>query len=54
MPFNERSRLDTSQVEDRRGRGLGTAVTVGGGGLTLVVLLVAILLASRLQRGIIW
>jgi predicted metalloprotease len=44
MPFNERSRLDTSQVEDRRGRGLGTTVAVGGGGLGLVVLLVAILL----------
>jgi len=44
MPFNERSRLDTSQVEDRRGRGLGTSVAVGGGGLGLVVLLVALLL----------
>ncbi len=44
MPFNKRSRLDTSQVEDRRGRGLGTTVAVGGGGLGLVVLLVAILL----------
>ena len=44
MPFNERSRLDTSQVEDRRGRGLGTAVAAGGGGLGLVVLLVAVLL----------
>jgi predicted metalloprotease len=44
MPFNERSRLDTSQVQDRRGRGRGTAVAVGGGGLGLVVLLVAILL----------
>jgi uncharacterized protein len=44
MPFNERSRLDTSQVEDRRGRGLGTTVAAGGGGLTLVVLVVALLL----------
>ena len=44
MPFNERSRLDTSQVEDRRGRGLGTAVAAGGGGLGVVILLVAILL----------
>jgi uncharacterized protein len=42
MPFNERSRLDPSQVQDRRGR--GTAVAVGGGGLGLVVLLVALLL----------
>lgn len=44
MPFNERSRLDPSQVQDRRGRGLGKAVAVGGGGLGLVVLLVMILL----------
>ncbi len=44
MPFNERSRLDTSQVEDRRGRGVGTTVAVGGGGLGLVILLVAMLL----------
>ena len=44
MPFNERSRLDTSQVQDRRGRGRGTAVAIGGGGLGLVILLVAILM----------
>ncbi len=44
MPFNEKSRLDTSQVEDRRGRGLGTAVAAGGGGIGLVILLVAVLL----------
>ena len=44
MPFNDRSRLDPSQVEDRRGRGLGTTVAVGGGGLGLVILLVALLL----------
>jgi len=42
MPFNERSRLDPSQVQDRRGR--GAAVAIGGGGLGLVVLLVAMLL----------
>jgi uncharacterized protein len=44
MPFNERSRLDTSQVEDVRGRGRGTAVAVGGGGIGLVVLLVVAVL----------
>lgn len=44
MPFNERSRLDPSQVEDRRGRGGGTAVAIGGGGLGLVILVVALLL----------
>ncbi len=44
MTFNNRSRLDPSQVQDRRGRGMGTKLAVGGGGLTLVVLLVALLL----------
>ena len=44
MPFNNRSRLDTSQVEDRRGRGRGTMVAAGGGGLGLVILVVALLL----------
>ncbi len=48
MPFNKGSRLDTSQVEDRRGRGVGTAVAVGGGGLGLVILLVAMLLGVNL------
>ena len=31
MPFNERSRLDTSQVEDRRGRGRGPQWPSGAG-----------------------
>lgn len=44
MPFNNRSRLDPSQVEDRRGRRVGTTVAVGGGGLGLVILVVALLL----------
>ncbi len=43
MPFNNRSRLDASQVDDRRGRG-GAAMAIGGGGLGLVVLVVALLL----------
>ena len=48
MPFNNRSRLDPSQVEDRRGRGTGTAIAVGGGGLTLIIMIVAMLLGVNL------
>jgi predicted metalloprotease len=44
MPFNEKSRLDPSQVQDRRGRSMGTTIAVGGGGIGLVILLVALLL----------
>jgi uncharacterized protein len=44
MAFNEESKLDPSQVEDRRGRGAGSAVAVGGGAVGLVVLVVALLL----------
>src|SRR3954452_13861462 len=44
MPFNNQSQLDPSQVEDRRGRGAGTTMAIGGGGLGLVILVVAMLL----------
>lgn len=47
MSFNRRSRLDTSQVEDRRGRGAGRAVAIGGGGLGLVLMLVVYLLGGN-------
>ena len=43
MSFNNKSRLDPNQVEDRRGRGTGRAIAIGGGGLTLVIVLVAML-----------
>ena len=43
MTFNDKSRLDPSQVQDRRGRRAGTAVAVGGGGLGLIILLVSLL-----------
>lgn len=46
MSFNRRSRLDTSQVQDRRGRSTGKAVALGGGGLGLVVMLVVFLLGG--------
>lgn len=48
MSFNRRSRLDASQVEDRRGqRGAGRTIAVGGGGLGLLVLLVVYLLGGN-------
>jgi predicted metalloprotease len=48
MSFNNRSRLDPSQVEDRRGRRTGTVIAVGGGGLGLVIVIVAMLLGVNL------
>lgn len=44
MPFDEKSRLDTTQVQDRRGRGTGTTIALGGGGISLIILVVALLL----------
>jgi len=48
MPFNNRSRLDPSQVEDRRGRGAGTAIALGGGGIGLIITIIAMLLGVNL------
>ncbi len=47
MAFNRRSRLDPSQVRDRRGRGAGTAVAVGGGGIGILIMLVYMLLGGN-------
>ena len=44
MRFREQARLDPSQVEDRRGGGIGRGVAIGGGGLGLVLALVLALL----------
>ncbi len=45
MDFNDRARLDTSQVSDVRGRrGGGRGVALGGGGLGIVGLLIALVL----------
>ena len=49
MSFNKRSRLDPSQVEDRRGRrGPGTVIALGGGGLGLIITIVIMLLGGNL------
>jgi uncharacterized protein len=49
MSFNKRSRLDPSQVEDRRGRpGTGTVIALGGGGLGLILTIVIMLLGGNL------
>ena len=49
MSFNRKSRLDPSQVEDRRGqRGRGTAIAVGGGGLGLIITILYLLLGGTL------
>ncbi len=44
MPFNERSQLDPTQVQDRRGRRVGRSVAIGGGGLGLILAVVALLM----------
>jgi predicted metalloprotease len=44
MPFNENKQLDPSQVQDRRGRSTGRTIAVGGGGLGLIIVVVALLL----------
>ena len=48
MSFNNKSRLDPSQVKDRRGRRAGTAIAVGGGGLGLIITIVAMLMGVNL------
>ena len=44
MTFRDNARLDPSQVEDVRGRGMGGPVLVGGGGLGIIVLIASLLL----------
>ena len=44
MPFNEKARLDPSQIQDRRGRRTGTTIALGGGGIGIIALVIALLL----------
>src|SRR5512138_560047 len=48
MSFNKNSRLDPSQVEDRRGRGgAGPTLVVGGGVVGLIITIVIMLLGGN-------
>jgi predicted metalloprotease len=52
MGFKDDARLDTSQVEDVRGRsGVGTGIKLGGGGLGLVGVILILLLNSGVLGG---
>ena len=55
MTFDDNVALDTSQVEDHRGRGFGGipggGFTVGGGGLGIVGLIIAVLLGVNPLGG---
>jgi uncharacterized protein len=57
VEFKDDAELDTSQVEDLRGRGGGLSripgggLSVGGGGVGLVVLLIAVLLGANPFSG---
>ncbi len=46
MPFNDKSRLDPSQVQDRRGGGRGTGIAIGGS-VGLVILVLTLLLGGN-------
>lgn len=52
MEFDENAQLDTSQVDDRRGRGgFGGPIAMGGGGLGIIGLLLAILFGGGVIGG---
>jgi predicted metalloprotease len=47
MPFRDDARLDPSQVEDRRGGGMGRGLAIGGGGIGLLLTLLVLLLGGN-------
>ncbi len=49
MAFNDKKRLDPSQVQDRRGRSVGRTVAVGGGGIGILFMIVYLLLGGDLN-----
>jgi predicted metalloprotease len=54
MDFDDNARLDTSQVEDRRGQrmgGLPGGIAVGGGGIGLLLAVLAILFGGNIFGG---
>jgi len=47
MTFNRNARLDPSEVDDQRGRGIGgRGVAIGGGGLGAIIVIVYALLTG--------
>ncbi|MFN8558482.1 MAG: neutral zinc metallopeptidase [Dehalococcoidia bacterium] len=55
MEFDENAKLDTSQVEDRRGRRMGSipggGLTIGGGSIGILVLVLSLLFGANLGGG---
>ncbi|MDK2979996.1 MAG: uncharacterized protein PWQ55_343 [Chloroflexota bacterium] len=50
MPFNEKKRLDPSQVQDRRGRSTGRTVAIGAGGFGIIIYLLSMFLGVDLTQ----
>jgi hypothetical protein len=48
MPFEDKKRLDPSQVQDRRGQSVGRTIAIGGGGLGLILLIASMVLGVDL------